>query len=250
MLDELIKTISNADKRMRLRRVVMGLGYIAVQLENNNVGLSANIMHEGPSGCTVFNKAGALRGSSVGEILTLGEQKDPLSRAVCLAAINALTNVEGCGLPDDLFNTISINKSDRVVMIGNIEPVANMLANRGCTIRIYDNRYDTNPLPNNQETIFTACSKADIIVITATSIINDTITDILQSTEQAREVIIMGPSTPMAHDAFVSTPITYLAGSQVTDAEKALEIVMEGGGTPALYRFKAMKKVIHDMHRD
>jgi uncharacterized protein (DUF4213/DUF364 family) len=249
MLDDLIKTISDTDKQIRLRRVVLGLGYIAVQLENDNVGLSANIMYNRTTDCAVFNKAGTLKGSFVGEILALGAQKDLLSRAVCLASINALMNINGCGLSGDIFDEISLHKGDRAVMIGYIEPVASMFKNRGYIISVYDNRFDGDPLLNNREPMGSACSRADMIVITATSIINDTIKDVLKFSEKAQEVIIMGPSTPMTHTAFLSTPVSYLAGSLVTDPEKALDIVMEGGGTLTLYRFNAMKKLYHKLDK-
>jgi uncharacterized protein (DUF4213/DUF364 family) len=245
MLDDLIKTLSDTDKQMRLRRVVMGLCYIAVQLENGNVGLGANISNSRTTDCAVFDKAGTLKGSFVGEILRVKERGNLLFNAVCLASINALKNIDGCGLSGDIFDEILLNKGDRAVMIGNIAPVAAIFKNKGCIINVYDNRFDGDPLLNNQEPMDSACSRADIIVITATSIINYTINDILKFSKKAREVIIMGPSTPMAHTAFISTPISYLAGSQVTDAEKALDIVMEGGGTPLLYRSNAMKKIFH-----
>ncbi len=245
MLDDLIKTVSDPDKRIRLRQVVLGLCYIAVQLENDSVGLSANIMFDRTADCAVFKMADELKGSSVGEILAFAGQQDLLSRAVCLATINALINIEGCGLSGDIFNEISLHQGDRAVMIGYIEPVARMLKNSGCIVSVYDNRFDTDPLTNNREPLDSACSGADIIVITATSIINNTIKDIFKFSEDAPEVIVMGPSTPMAHAAFISTPVSYLAGSQVTDAEKAMDIVMEGGGTPLLYRFNAIKKIFH-----
>ncbi len=246
MLDDLINTISPKDEQIRLQRVVLGLGYFAVELENGNVGLAANITRPAPD-CAVFASAGELQGSRVGDILALKAQKDLLSRGVCLATFNALTNIQGCGLPGDVFKRTSLHNGDRVVMIGNIKPVAMMLKNRNCNVTVYDNRFDNDPRLSNQEPMDSACSGADIVIITATSIINDTIRDIFTFSKNAREVIIMGPSTPMASSAFASTPATYLAGSQVIDAEKALNIVMEGGGTQTLYRLNAMKKVFHGM---
>jgi uncharacterized protein (DUF4213/DUF364 family) len=157
MLDDLIKTISDSDKQKRLRCVVLGLCYIGVQLENGNVGLSANIMHDRTTDCAVFSKAGELKGSSVGEILALGAQNDLLSKAVRLATINALTNINGCGLPGDIFAEISLDQGDRAVMIGYIEPVARMFKNSGCNVSVYDNRFDGDPLLNNPETTGSAC---------------------------------------------------------------------------------------------
>ena len=249
MLDDLIKMISNTDRQIRLRRVVLGLCYIAVQLENHSVGISANIMSNRASDCAVFSKAGELKGSCIGEILALGDGKDLLSRAVCLATINALTNIDGCGLSGDIFKELSYHKGDRVIMVGYIEPVARMFKNSGCIVRVYDNRFDTGPFHNNQQPLDSACSGAAIIIITGTSIINNTIKEILKFSKDAREVIVMGPSTPMAPAAFLSTPTSYLAGSRVIDAEKTMEIVMEGGGTPLLYRFGGIEKIFYKVRQ-
>lgn len=248
-MEQLLQTVSDTEKQQRIHRVVLGLGYIAVQLENDHVGLSANIVHTRTTNCTVFKKAGTLKGSSVGDVLALGMKTDLLSRAICLATINALTNIEGCGQGADVFEQISINTGDRVAMIGLIEPVAAMLMKKGCDVSVYEHREVDHPLVQDPETMGWTCSQADIVIITATSIINNTFKDIIKNLGKSREVILMGPSTPMAKERFLSTPVTYLAGSVVVDPEKALEIVMEGGGTQALYRDNAMEKIHQEVHQ-
>ena len=44
----------------------------------------------------------------------------------------------------------------------------------------------------------------------------------------------MGPSTPLMEEVFSQTPVTHLGGATVVDAGRVLQIVSEGGGTPAL----------------
>ncbi|HOO71006.1 MAG TPA: DUF364 domain-containing protein [Spirochaetota bacterium] len=243
MLDQLIKTLSSSDKNLKLQRVVLGLGYIAVQLENGSTGISANIIHERKTTCTVFPKAGMLRGATVEEILAMSAKEDLLCRALGLASVNAIVNVEGCGSTEDVFEQINLKGTERVVMIGLIEPVVVMLKKKGCSISVFENRNVGNALVHSPDELASACTAADIIIITATSIINNSIGSILQSAAGSRDVVLMGPSTPMSGKAFMSTPVTHLAGSQVTDPEKALEVIMEGGGTQKLYQTGAMIKV-------
>ena len=243
MLDQLINTLSSHDKNLKLQKAVLGLGYIAVQLENGSTGISANIIHERKTTCTVFPKAGSLRGATVKEILAMSEKDDLLYRALGLASINAIINIEGCGNTEDVFEQMTLKGTERVVMIGLIEPVVAMLKKRGCSISVFENRAVDNALVHSPDELASACSSADIIIITATSIINNSIGTVLQSAAGARNVVLMGPSTPMSSKAFMSTPVTHLAGSQVTDPEKALEVIMEGGGTQKLYQGGAMKKV-------
>ena len=248
-MEQLLETVSHADKQLRVQKVVLGLGYNAVQLENGNVGLSANIVHTRTTNCTVFKKAGTLKGSSVGDVLALGMREDLLSRAICLATINALTNTGGCGQRADVFKQITINEGDKVAMIGLIEPIVAMLTKKGCDVSVYEHRDVDHPLVQDPETMGWTCSQADIVIVTATSIINNTFKDIIKNLGKSREVILMGPSTPMVNERFLSTPVTYLAGSVVVDPEKALEIVMEGGGTQALYRDNAMEKIQLEVHQ-
>jgi uncharacterized protein len=44
----------------------------------------------------------------------------------------------------------------------------------------------------------------------------------------------MGPSTPLVPEIFGDIPVTHLGGAVVTDSAKVLQIISEGGGTPAL----------------
>jgi len=248
-MENIIKFISDDKRQLKIQQVVLGLGYVAVLLENGSVGLSANIMHNQHKNCTVFKGAGSLKGSSVGDVFSLHEKPDFLPRSICLAALNALINVEGCGYDGDVFDEITVNAGDRVAMIGLIEPVAVMLKKKGCEVSLYEHRPVDHPLKKDQNTMGAMCRQADIIIITATSLINNTFSDIVKLAGHARDVILMGPSTPVSQQAFETTPVTCLAGSQVTDQEKALDIVMEGGGTQALFRHKAMNKVIRKLRQ-
>jgi len=76
-----------------------------------------------------------------------------------------------------------------------------------------------------------ALGDCDVALITATTIINHTLGGILEATGEAREVVILGPSTPYIPAAFLGTPVTLLAGSVVLDLGKARRVVSEGGGT-------------------
>lgn len=243
MLKNIIETVSDTEKQLRIQRVVLGLGYIGVQLENDHVGLSANIVHTRTTSCTVFQKAGTLVGSTVGDVLSLGLQSGLIPRAICLAAINALKNVDGCGGSEDVFDEVTVEAHDRVAMIGLIEPVVVMLKKKGCDISVFEHRSVDNPLVLDPKEREAKCKEADIVIVTATSIINDTFGEIVDSLGNPRDVILMGPSTPMIREIFEPTPITHLAGSRVTDPDKALQVIMEGGGTKALYRHNAMVKV-------
>ena len=54
------------------------------------------------------------------------------------------------------------------------------------------------------------------------------------TTTQKVKAILLGPSTPMLPEAFTHLPVYMLAGTAITDPEKALAIVRHGGGARTL----------------
>jgi len=86
-----------------------------------------------------------------------------------------------------------------------------------------------------------ACS---IVILTATTLINQTFDPITRHIGGAREAVLVGPSTPILPDIFEKTPITYLAGIEMIDGKKSLQIVSEGGGTPRLMNSGSVKKMV------
>jgi uncharacterized protein len=69
------------------------------------------------------------------------------------------------------------------------------------------------------------------VILSATTLLNRTIDGLLQLCQNAREVAILGPSTPLLPEAFGTHGVTLLSGIQVIDPQRALRIVSEGGGT-------------------
>jgi uncharacterized protein (DUF4213/DUF364 family) len=87
------------------------------------------------------------------------------------------------------------------------------------------------------------------VIISATTLINETFDEIVAHTMSAREVILLGPSTPLLPEAFEGTPLTYLAGIQIIDRRKTLAIVSEGGGTRRLTKLGTVRKVVVPLRR-
>lgn len=248
-MEQLLQAVSDTEKQRRVLSVVLGLGYIAVELEGSRVGLSANIADTSREGCSVFSKAGTLKGLSAGEALGFFNRDDLLSRSFALATLNALKASEYEHDFSDVFDHVSIHPSDSVAMVGFIAPIAALLQDKGARVSVFENRALNSPIIKPKQDMEKVLAEADIIIITATTLVNNTLWDILAYPKAARDIILMGPSTPMIPEAFISTPITHLAGSLVIDRGKAFQIVMEGGGTQALYRSNAMKKIHREVHQ-
>lgn len=70
---------------------------------------------------------------------------------------------------------------------------------------------------------------ADWVFISASSIANKTLPRLLELSRQA-QVVLMGPSLPWLH-GWRLWGVDYLAGVRLLDADAALQVVLEGGGT-------------------
>lgn len=78
---------------------------------------------------------------------------------------------------------------------------------------------------------------ADALILTSTSIINNTTEEILSHTGRQVKTALLGPSTPMAAGAFEHLPVHVLAGSVALEKDNILKAIRHGGGTPVLKRF-------------
>lgn len=66
-----------------------------------------------------------------------------------------------------------------------------------------------------------------IALITSTAIINNTLDELLDAASDCREVVVLGPSTPLFPDAFIGMPVTLLSGVEVI-SDEILGVVSEG----------------------
>jgi uncharacterized protein (DUF4213/DUF364 family) len=84
----------------------------------------------------------------------------------------------------------------------------------------------------------TACDQilpqTDAVLITGTAIANGTIDHLLDLCTKAKEVAIVGASAGILPDVLFDRGVTIVGGVKITDAAKMMQVVSEGGGTPAL----------------
>jgi uncharacterized protein (DUF4213/DUF364 family) len=72
--------------------------------------------------------------------------------------------------------------------------------------------------------------ESQVAIITGTSIINNTIDDLLRLAAGCREVAILGPSTPLLAQAFRGFQVHCLSGIRIDDPDAVFRIIGEGGG--------------------
>lgn len=203
-----------------IKDVVVGISLIAVQLDNNNLGISYVLREELPAGCSVFPYVQNIIGKGALEIAEWSiSGHDDIKRGIGTAVLTAasrsqmLIDVES---PDLSFG-IDVLTSDTVGMIGYISPIAMAFKKKAGKVIIFDKGislrsgdkgevYDMAEQPK----LLPGC---DIVILSGTTFINKTIEELLPLCTGAREIVMIGASTPMFPAAFRDTRITILAGA-------------------------------------
>jgi len=216
LIDDLISDVR--DKDTGVRDVHVGYAWIGV--------LSGN--------CGVAKNLGALQGYKVRDLGELTEKTaielaeyakswNMIEAGVGFAAINSLITPRGKEL-NMLEFLLENADGKKIAMVGHF-PKVNELRKRADELWVIEKQ------PQKGDFIDTASEyfipKADIAVITSSSVINKSIERLLELSQGL--TILIGPSTPMSPVLF-DYGVDMLAGIRVVDEERMMKKIAEGGG--------------------
>jgi uncharacterized protein (DUF4213/DUF364 family) len=231
LVDEIVDSTFEGVKGLKAADIRIGLGYTAVLLEDGRCGLAYTLHEQEYESCCVIPEAGKLVGRSISELVPWIKTQDVTACAVGLAAMNAAVAVPETAVESDIADLLPVESEDSVGMIGYFGPLVKPLKERVRDLSIFERR------PNPEYGILHESAARDIlpacqvVIMTATAILNHTIDDLLDLSKSAREIAILGPSTPFLPEIFGRRGVTMLSGLQVIDPGRILQIVSEGGGT-------------------
>jgi hypothetical protein len=211
--------------------VRLGLGYTAVQLDDRRCGLAYTFRRELHEGCGVMSEAGTLAARRASDLAQWARSTDLLISAVGLATLNALIDVPPAAIEADLLSELRVTSDDVVGMVGYFGPFIAPLRARGKALHIFERRLagESEVLPESAAAEL--LPRCHVVILSATTLLNRTLDDLLACCRNAREVAIVGPSTPLLPAVFAPKGVTLLSGVQVVNGERVLRVVSEGGGT-------------------
>jgi uncharacterized protein (DUF4213/DUF364 family) len=229
---------------IRVEGVCLGLGYSGLKLDTGHAGVCNTLISEAtPECCEVLRDAGTLAGRPVTEFLGMIESWDFIERVIGVSALNALSQIVFEKEPDrylmeerNLVEVVEVNREDTVVMVGNIKPFTPVFTSNARVLHILERspRREEGVLPD------TACEQlvpeADVVVITGSALANGTLDRLLELAGDARAVAVVGPTASCLPDPLFSRGADYVGGIRIRDADRAMRILSEGGGTPQLRR--------------
>lgn len=243
-LDDLRKVIPDI-RSISCEGVVIGVGYTAVRTSTGDVGLANTPLDNmSPESCNIFSRAGTLAESPAMELADLADSWDLSERVVGTAALNALSQLAirsfGAGFETkygDAVDLTDVRKDDVVVLVGNMRPSAEKLRQRAKEVVILERSIglrDRSTLPDTAAE--SVIPRADVVLMTGATLCNGTADRLLELSQNAREVVMVGASAGIFPPSLFKKGATAVGAMEITDASKAMKVAAEGGGTHSLLK--------------
>lgn len=242
LIGELKKALGSTLEEIKVEDVRIGLAYTGVLLSGNYGGIACTPIYEF-SGCPALGFTEILKGRNADQVLELASSKNLLEAAVGIATANALSQMLQ-NLEPEKFRVSSedilelICPEDRVSMIGYFAPLIPKILKitekltvlekkeiKASKVKVLPSEKAEEILPNS-----------DVIVISASTLINGTFDELLALRGKAREVVLLGPSAPLCPAPFFERGVTAIMGTMILEPLKMLTVVSEAGGTKKLHK--------------
>ena len=228
--DELVNDGLKLAAQNRVADVRIGLGYTAVRLENGGCGVAYTLHEKEYESCCVLPEAGSLAGQPASELIPWIKSSDVTACAVGLATLNAMIDPPDSAVESDIVDLLPVNATDTVGMIGYFGPLIEPFRKQARTFYVFERKADPEYDILSESAARELLPQCQVVILSATTILNHTIDYLLDLAKNAREIIILGPSTPFLPEIFNRYRVTMLSGFHVVDSARVLKIVSEGGG--------------------
>ncbi|MDD3199796.1 MAG: DUF364 domain-containing protein [Eubacteriales bacterium] len=207
--------------------VRIGLGLMAVELDNELVGVTYVLSNEIERTCAALPQAGSLVGMKADEIaLWAVEGKNVIRNALGLAVLNSVADFESLeqinsSQDADAVFSVDIRPEDTIGIIGHIGPVINKLAGRKNRILIFERDESKGTAETYPESAQSdLLPKCQVVFITSSTLINGTLDPLLKYCTNARDIVMVGSSTPLYPEAFTGTGVSVLSGTRWLSSNK------------------------------
>ena len=247
---EIIKEKSPTSlKEVRIDDLVLGIFFTGVKLSTGQGGCAFTPVGEipeavcCPTSAARMPQAGGLEGRTVSEILDYAIDPNVLKSAIGVAILNALTqliieserdNEYQITKDEDGFDLLKVEPHETVSLIGAFGPYIRRLKIMGNPFFVIEKnpqtlRPDEIKHFKPESEMRSAFEKSKVLIITGTAIVNHTIDSILSLIKNDIRTAIIGPTASMIPDAFFKRGVNIMAGVRITDSERMIKILKQGG---------------------
>ncbi|MFH0760494.1 MAG: DUF364 domain-containing protein [Bacteroidota bacterium] len=207
----------------RILATVRGDAYFAVMLSDGKIGV-----------CSTLNGKSGPDPLQISKI-DLNQQDH---RVFQLAYSNAMLNYsKEYPQSGDIFDLVEFRKDIPTVMIGYFPPLVQKFSKADLPLRIFD-LHKINPDILPIEELPESVSNARQVIISSSSLVNQSFTDILSQSKSGSDLFLLGPSTPLNEGFKTTYHIRRLFGMVFEPYEFAvLDRIGQGLGTQSFSTF-------------
>lgn len=227
----------------KVREVRVGLELMAVELDDGSIGVTYVLRKETVHACMAVPQAGSLVGMDAKEMAAWALQGGSVITAAmglavlnCVAGFDKLERIENPGGADAVFSA-EIHPGDTVGIVGHIGPVISRVKGKVRRLIIFERGEGHAVHPeSDQPELLPEC---DVVFITSSSLINGTLENLLPYCTKARDVVMVGSSTPLYPEAFCGSNVTVLSGTRwpAKNRDAILANIAQCGGMKQLIRY-------------
>jgi uncharacterized protein (DUF4213/DUF364 family) len=232
-----------------VERAVIGLFFTGVKLTTGHAGACATPIKTIPEAVCCPSSAmampfpGKLKGRPARDVMKEAFSDHGIRRGVGIAAVNALAELCWERRPHplvelqrgiDAFDANEFRPEDQTVVVGAFVPFLKELKRRKQRFLVLEKDPDTlkpeeMPFYRPAEMAREVVPQADVLLVTGTTLLNDTLEDLLAWARPEARVTVVGPTVGLLSDAFLKRGADYLGGVRITDPDGFLDLLAEGG---------------------
>ncbi|MDY0309722.1 MAG: DUF364 domain-containing protein [Castellaniella sp.] len=250
LAETLARLGADASQRV-IERAVVGLFFTGVLLDNGTCGLSASPIKDIPaavccsSSLSALPAPGKLRGRPVLDVLKdLAPEVGPMRRTLAIATLNALIETlwQRDGTPDgiqlstgDACDALQLQPKEKVVLVGAFTPYMRAFRREGRDYRVLEMDPATlkpEELPHYApaDTAPAVVPWGDVLISTATTLINGTLDGLLALTRPDTRIAVIGPTAPLLPNPYRLRGVHVVGGTRVRqdEGQRLLDLLSEG----------------------
>jgi len=249
--------------RVSVERAVIGLFFTGVKLDAGTAGTCATPRDAVPGDvcCPVSARAvgyRSLAGQPAAELMRDALSDNGLRRAVGIATLNALCELcwQRQPMPGmellpgiDAFDATDLQDGDRIVLVGAFIPFLQELKRRRLPFLVLERnpaalKPEEMPFYRPAAEAAEIVPQADVLLVTGSTLLNDTLEELLALAGPATRVTVVGPTVGLLPDAFVARGTDILGSVRITRPDEFLDLLAEGGSLPHFLGHSAEKVVL------
>ncbi len=234
---------------LTIERLVVGVFFVGLKLSNGYAGIAytpPDIIRSAGR-CILKGGSSTVRGMGVEKVMD-GNLPNPFAGVIRLATLNALSAslfADGRYTLDggDLSVMERLFKGRRVCMVGAIIPLLKRLCElQPAGVAIIDRKQETKAeaeagygvfvSPEQTAEALAACQTA---VFTGAAIANGSIEGLIDLVPADAAIAVVGPTAGFIPEPLFRRNIAMIGTAMVTDSDRALETLAEGGGAYQLF---------------